>query len=767
MAASLDVAYYAPDRGTPYRWFEGAQDIQTFFTDDYRAAGYLYAYVRNDGDAAVDAVEFLLDGRPLEALRTEHRVVWWRLLPRPLLPGREGEIMVRLRYPLEEPCDLRVRFSDGSTVAASISPRPNPLRIETVGFGPDGAPPFLVVESLDSKPRQVSRVLMAGQDVTDRCHIMAPGFIHGLCPIAIRADSRPPLGEYIRFMVQATDGEQASCVLKVLDGWVPLGSYGYGMYEEYARNGCNGHANFGRASRSDLDAHARLSMRQLSMLGSGEVLDYEVGHPGLYAHYLHDEPDCSDYNYTEIPAPLRIGQMAMEIEERAQKVRVANPTRPSLLTVDLTFKPANYYIYGPIADITNPDCYPLSLGADATMVREVVETARLGAGPRPLTFTFQGVLEGPRDPEAFAKLRFPRPAFPAEERIMMYYAIGAGARGLFNYIHCTENSDTRWSRGSGEFPEIWNEIGVVYRELEHVSPLLALAHPTQLATCSEPKLWLRTLLCGENAVVVIYVNDTYEQKRDSFRYQPLREVRINLEALPWMPHFQAFTVGEHGFDPLEVAGLEIRVPRIDVAGAILLTADPQLPDVLRARYHRRQSEVGAGLLAQWRWNQAATARERTAFRLIMGEFADRAVAGRGTGAYGMHLDGYWNPLDEPHNVLEFGVNEREEGPQQGVSWTFTIPPQQAGQPHVLFACLGTWGQPGEVRITSENGETVVQTQVEGNWGGKLRMIPFTPPAVGNYTATFRVPGPGPKGGRAGHVAYVVPGGELFDEVRVQ
>ena len=47
--ATLDHAYYAPDRGTPYKWFEGAAAIQEYFTRDYRAAGYLCVYVRNDG----------------------------------------------------------------------------------------------------------------------------------------------------------------------------------------------------------------------------------------------------------------------------------------------------------------------------------------------------------------------------------------------------------------------------------------------------------------------------------------------------------------------------------------------------------------------------------------------------------------------------------------------------------------------------------------------------------------------------------------------
>ena len=86
---ALDLAYWAPDRGTPYRWFEGAKDLQTSFSEDYLAAGYLYLYVRNDTKSPRTATEFAMDGRPLAELRKERKVIWWRLLPTSL-PRREG-----------------------------------------------------------------------------------------------------------------------------------------------------------------------------------------------------------------------------------------------------------------------------------------------------------------------------------------------------------------------------------------------------------------------------------------------------------------------------------------------------------------------------------------------------------------------------------------------------------------------------------------------------------------------------------------------------
>jgi hypothetical protein len=482
----------------------------------------------------------------------------------------------------------------------------------------------------------------------------------------------------------------------------------------------------------------------------------------LFAHCLQDEPDVADYGVEGVPAHLRVGHSAMAMEERAQRVRVGDPTKLSLLTLDMTYKPANYYIYGPIADVVNPDCYPISLGADASMVREVVETARRGAGPRQLTFTFQGVMEGPRDPAEFAKKRFPRPNFPAEERIMMYYAIGAGARGLFNYIHCTENSETRWSRGTQEFPELWNEIGQVYRELDHVAPLIAMAHPTTLARSSESKLWVRLLLCGDKAALIVWVNDDYKQGRMSVTYRPLRDVRVALPELPWLRGARAYSVGAGGFTEIEATGQVIRMPRADVAGMVLLTIDRNLPSTLTARYENRKQRVATALLDEWRSDLAATAKQQTAFRLLTGAFGSYAAHGKGIGAYGASVPTYWNPEQAQYNVLEFGRNEAGPAPIQGAEWIVTIPAERAGRPHVAHLCCGSWGQPASLSVKDDRGVTLAETRVSGGWEGRVCELQFATVTPGQYTISFALPGDGPKGGRVGSIAYVVPEDELFD-----
>ncbi len=158
-AVTVDFSCWAPDRGTPYKWFEGAKEIQTYFTTDYRAAGNLYVYVRNSGKNPVVATSIRMNGQDLEALRKDNSVVWWRMLPNPIPGGGVGEVIIRPRQALDPTATIAITFDDGSVADAEVSPDPCPVRIETVGFNAGMDRVFLVVERLTARPQRLTRLL--------------------------------------------------------------------------------------------------------------------------------------------------------------------------------------------------------------------------------------------------------------------------------------------------------------------------------------------------------------------------------------------------------------------------------------------------------------------------------------------------------------------------------------------------------------------------------------------------------------------------------
>ncbi len=749
---NVEMAYWAPDRGTPYEWFEGAKDIETFFGDDYRAAGYLHAYVRNDGDTPVSPSAFELDGRSLDELRDEYSVIWWRVLPDPIPAGGVGEVVVRLRDALDVPATLSVAFGE-QTVEAQITPDAPPIRIETVGFTSAMDEAFVVVEALDQKPHRLRKVLLDGNDVTKSCKLLDREFGSGISPIVVRSAQPLAEGSYHVYQVELTDGTSVACCVRTYDGWVPLGSYGYSTYDEFARNGCNGHNNFGRFSKGQLDSHETLLMRGVSIVGDSGPSDYMVGHPGLFGNCLQDEPDVKDYTMKDVPAGKRVGYHAMEMERRCRTCREADPQKPTVLTLDMTYKPANWFIYGPIADVTNADCYTRVFGGDLKQVREVVETARRGAGPHPLTYTFEGYNHVYDDPERMAEKRFPRPATAEEVRLSIYWGLGAGARGFYNYIHCTEAWSGGTFIGSTDYPDVWREIGRSYRAVDVVAPLVALAHPTELATASDENAWVRTLVCGEDALLIVVANDDYEEERMAFKYHPLQDVSISLPELAWIDPTVAWHVTESGIEELPMDGGTIELGQLDVAELILVSADASLGDRLWDRHAELERDRAEALLREWRRKQDVDARRAHTRRRLDGEFEGRFVVGTPNSAYGVESDHLWNPSEAQHAGLEFGTNERGEAPDSGVNWV--IRPEADG-PHAIFVQCGSWGQTGDLVLSAPDGTELLRQTVGSGFPCRAFRLDADLALGGEYSLSFVLSGPGPKGGRVARAIYVIP-----------
>lgn len=598
--ASVEILYtcWLSDRGKPYRWFEEGFGGTDFFRKDF-AAGTLYLYLRNESGRPLQATAFQVDNTPLEELRQRREAHWWRLLPNPLPPGAVGEVAIRLATRRDTAPEVRIGFDNGSEVNARIVLQPPPIRIETVGFNATGDTVYLVVENVDSGRRRVQHIWLDAQEVTRQCRLLDPEFRAGIAPVVLRLTKPLRYGSYHVYRVQTSDGATAACCVRTGDDWVPLGSYGYATYVEYAQNGCNGHNSFAPLSKELLDLHAHLAMKAVMIIGGSPPAEYMLGHPGLFAYSPMDEPDVGDYvEARELPHVQRVGYLATEMERRCHTYRTLDPSKMTLLTLNLTYKPANYYIYAPIADWLNPDCYPLTLGQDVKWVYEVVRTARHAAGPRPVSFTFQSCYEEPYDPIERAKKRYPRPPTPGEIRLMTLYAVAAGARGLFGYGHHTERTATYLHRGSGEFPEVWQAIGEVYRELGVVAPLLAQAHPITLARAEAPGVLVSTLIAGEDALLLIVINEDYVQERRTLRVHPVT-VRVRVPRLPWLQPRHAWTVKNGTFEALPLQrsaeGATFTLHRLDTARLVLVTQDASLPDSLHQRYQAYVARVKEGL----------------------------------------------------------------------------------------------------------------------------------------------------------------------------
>ncbi|MCS7266389.1 MAG: hypothetical protein NZ805_16355, partial [Armatimonadetes bacterium] len=135
---AVDVAFYRPDRGTPFQWFEMAKEIQNFHAEHYRAAGTVEIYLQNRSEKPIRVLRLLVDGQDVTKPQKGGDMVWWRLRPEPLPQKSFGELLIRLRNAPQKPIAVEVQFDDGKTLTLTVPITPPSVRIEGLGFDSEG-----------------------------------------------------------------------------------------------------------------------------------------------------------------------------------------------------------------------------------------------------------------------------------------------------------------------------------------------------------------------------------------------------------------------------------------------------------------------------------------------------------------------------------------------------------------------------------------------------------------------------------------------------
>lgn len=564
--------------------------------DDY--GSNLFVYIHNQSEQRVGLKDVQWDDKTLTQWKENYEVVWLRMTPEVIEPGQEAELAICLRTALKKDTSLQVSFDQEITLTAAVTAAKPDFLLEKIVFEKNLKRAYLYVVRQNLSAPLPTRVYLDG-------HLQEDAALRWLSEdytVAMRIaqlDFETPLdrGTPYTFRVAAENGATAAATLRAYADLTVFGTYGGNDLSRYAKNGLTALNSFRAADKALLDQAASLNVRIASMLEpKPDPLTY--GHKGLYAYVLTDEPDVKDWGVDDRPAHKRVGAHAPDMVKLTQDCRVDVAT-PTLVTLDLTFTPYNYFFYGRIADITNVDCYPLTVGMPLSVIRDYLTIVRNAASPGPFTFSYQGCWEeygidqewrssdkikevgwdALRDKNK--KRGLGRKPEPQEVRIQMFYAIGNGARGLFSYIDSSEMGNGVLYHGSEDLPELWVEIGRTSQMLNQVTPWLNIAYPVTWATANHDKIWLRTLCCGSQAALVVAVNEDYVYSAEIFAQNPLKNVTMTFNDMPWLRAEQVYRVTADKLEALEVRRVErgaVWSDDIATGEVYLITADPSLAD---------------------------------------------------------------------------------------------------------------------------------------------------------------------------------------------
>lgn len=735
-----------------FPWTESAADIANWYEKSYRAAGLVRLWLKNTGQQPLTALSLKLGGEEYPTGRqiAGRDVVWWRLRPDPLPPGQVGQVEIRLRKPPATATQAEIAF-DRTTLTVAIPHEPQNLRIERAAFTAAGEMVLWcsVAPGFESPPELwVDGVRAAG----DAVRFFGPW--HGVLGVLYRPQAPLEYGSFHSAVLQAADQVLDGIVIRARDDFYPLGTYGYVTPKEYAVNGLNLYVSFGLLGRGALDSLAAYGLFGVTPMAGGgfdrRPHQETLGHPAIWAYYLHDEPDCADYSVGQVPHEVRIGTSGMEMCARERNAYTADPRKLTYLTVDQTYKPANFFVYGPIADVCAVDHYPPP-GKQKEII-STLEATRAGCGPQMLVFIFSAWWPEPKQPKEGQPRG--RMWYADEERLNIAWAVAGGAQGLVCYIHCTEPAGDSIFHGAGEFPDVWHAIGQMYRQVGLVSPVLACAWPLDGAVAAPDGIFARALV-GPNAAVIVAINDAGCQSTDEdFTCRPAKDVKLTAQLPPWLSGARAALVGEGSFEPLVAepseGKIELTVPELATARLILLAPDGVMTELAR-RYAVARAVQAEAVLRGLQYDLASEARHQDVLRRLGPHYRPFMAFAEAQGAYGMELPKGWlNPQGEKYNCLEWYAPTSDT--EHWVQWHFKA--AKAGRNYFFFQ-WDPFGHRLVMTVASASGREIIRREITGEGAG-FYYAEIDLPDDGDYVVTLRAVEDKDTAARIARAAFLVP-----------
>lgn len=729
---------------------EGNNDIMEAKATFPNAGSMVYFYWHNNGDAPRQVVNLHWNGKDYkqwDSADGDYQAIWHSFRPEKIAPGNVGEIALCLRTAFAQPIDFELEFDDGSRETVKVQPQNAPAHFATIAFSSDLLHARCFLEEQDGGIK-TSNITVAGKKA--EVAWWSDEALNGLRIAELTFEQALTPGERLIFLAMDNNGTAITgASLRAFSNLATFGTYGLGELRRYAENGLDSFNSFSVVSKDVLDNAKALNMRVIT--GPSDPEPNTAGHPGLYGYLLTDEPDCKDYGIrTERPLNRCIGGNAPEMLKRYNSVESGDPLKPAFLTIDLTFVPYNYFVYAPLADISNPDIYPNTCGCDLKLIDHHLNMMKRASAPRPFTFTYQSCWEEynqyldhwvgrqeliEKGFESFRDKNAKRRGFgyntnQDEIAIAMHYALMNGATGLFAYTDSSETGIGLLFHGSDVLPENWEAVGRNSRKMARIGSLLCPAHPVTLAKSTGPVL-AGTLLADRDHLLVVAINENYKCGTEAFTIND-SETTITLPLPPWMEGKKVHRVGKNGFEPIAFHndGKQLSWNAHVRNGEIYMVSSS---DAAAQRVIDGDSEhdriVNEAFLAEQKFREEQLAKQR----LIREQY--NTMRKQGDAFEGQPINGYYlqddsyPAYDGPYNAIESW--EQSGIKTMGAEWSIPVDATQTGRVHELLWHGRIFGIQAQIVLTAPDGSVVFDKAIDLNAGGDF-IWKFTPQVAGNY-----------------------------------
>ena len=661
-AAELVHAEFRPDH---YQFQAGSQ-LHGRIADQYKhtgpRGGHFLVHLVNDQDQEVHIEDVRLDGvslnKGLKSLRAPlgrhypiHSLhfqdpalepwpekpvllqlgepIWYTIQPRIIQPGQSAHITVRTRHALSRNVTVSVMLNDGRELKALVEPNEPQLWITFAGLNDTLDRWTIYVEKHAESDLVLDRVFLNGTDVTDVAKIGAVRFYRQFTPVVVPLSKSVVYGSRHRIEITTTAGHRLVESVRAWNDFFPIMMYGHGEHgitdreraisltEELRAHHFNTKLGGGGGVLGGSPASLRVMRRaNLWLVTSGKPQLFPFVPESVWALELQDEPDANDPQIVPDNFPVkvdhRIGFSAMYNVGLMEEKNALAPHKPVWLQINHTGAPQNHFIYGRLADVHCHDPYHRGSATNPKSIRRVFSqgvSAYLGGLPNPNHLT---LLTTKREDH-----NDPRWPFGEEIRLEAYYALACSAKGMSYWLY--------HNTGAANSPPLLAEIGRVNLEIATAAPWLARAQAVdELVTTarhsispmsleSEAQVFQQVLLVGDEALILLLTNETYQVSEDRLEYETLHDVTLRIARPPWLQANTCIAIAHHGVHQLparwDESRIEIDVDRLGLTMMIVI-GDDELRQQIGQRYRK--------VVEQSQHDVARTQSER---KTLLGQYA--------------------------------------------------------------------------------------------------------------------------------------------------
>ena len=554
-----------------FRWAEGWREAEQFYPKYFKPSGSIHLILRNVSETTGNLRLSHYDSSPLEEVimtpLQSGQIIWNTVQPESVVPGEWVECIIRLRSIPLHPVTLT--FDTGNDpFKITVDFEASPYRFESVSFSPNIDRIFLYIRDLRGNEVPAGKFFLNDKEIPEAQWAVGPKF-SGVSLVEVPLESPLEYGHYQLLEVRMPDGEILAQPIRAWDNHFCIGLFGPAKPDDVKDARQHGFDTyFTWAGNETLDEFGMNYIAQ--NFDSGKTRTKKTS--GMLMYYNIDEPDAHDWKPgKELPYMDRLGVNAeMKVIPQIKALRAARPTVPDLLLVNNTYKPLNWYVYGQIPDVYSTDPYVPFSGDQLERVPSSLTVARDACAPAPLVAVLWGThIEGAK----FSK----RMASPKEERMMVFYALGCGVKGIGYFADIGAKTNEGQFHALSDNEALWEEVGAINRDVRALAPFLSRGCLLPVSS-SNDRVWVRTLMCGRDRLLVIAVNKDHYIGYNTNNNFAWHNVTKNVEiTLPIPERFDNCSVSElrdgvlKPFETLpqrEVVTLEI--DKLDTARAFIL-----------------------------------------------------------------------------------------------------------------------------------------------------------------------------------------------------